>query len=77
MGRRVEDLSVEAQLERARVDLDRTVLRAPYAGRVLSTSADVGQFVNAGTRRLIVREEGAGCCGQSASATPIILPPAP
>ena len=25
--------------------------------------------------RGIVREEGAGCCGQSASAAPIILPP--
>lgn len=38
----------EAALERARRDLERTELRAPYAGRVRSESVDVGQFVERG-----------------------------
>lgn len=42
-------LSAQSQLERARVDLDRTTIRAPYAGRVLEQGADVGQFVTVGT----------------------------
>ncbi|MEM9384334.1 MAG: efflux RND transporter periplasmic adaptor subunit [Pseudomonadota bacterium] len=46
---RADLASARAQLERARVDLERTVLRAPYAGRVLSISADIGQFVAVGT----------------------------
>jgi RND family efflux transporter MFP subunit len=46
---RADLAAAKAQLERARVYLQRTVLRAPYAGRVLSISADRGQFVNAGT----------------------------
>ena len=32
-------------------------------------------ITNAGTRRLILREEGAGCCGQSTRPREIILPP--
>jgi len=32
-------------------------------------------IANAGARRLILREEGAGCCGQSTSPPPIIVPP--
>ncbi|MCP4905238.1 MAG: efflux RND transporter periplasmic adaptor subunit [bacterium] len=39
----------EARLERAARDLDRTAIRAPYRGRVLNESVDVGQFVNRGT----------------------------
>lgn len=42
-------LSARSQLERASVDLERTVIRAPYAGRVLEQSADVGQFVSVGS----------------------------
>jgi RND family efflux transporter MFP subunit len=42
-------LSAQAQLERARVDLERTRIRAPYAGRVLEQAADIGQFVSVGT----------------------------
>jgi RND family efflux transporter MFP subunit len=42
-------LSARSQLERATVDLQRTVIRAPYAGRVLEQSADVGQFVSVGS----------------------------
>ncbi len=37
-----------AQLENARLDLERTRIAAPYAGRVLSKNADVGQFVSPG-----------------------------
>ena len=42
-------LSARSQLERATVDLERTVIRAPYAGRVLEQNADVGQFVSVGS----------------------------
>lgn len=42
-------LSARSQLERAQVDLERTWIRAPYAGRVLEQSADIGQFVSVGT----------------------------
>lgn len=35
-------------LERAGIDLERTVVRAPYAGRVRNTEIDVGDFATAG-----------------------------
>ncbi len=38
----------EARLDRAERDLERTELRAPYAGRVRSERVDVGQFVTRG-----------------------------
>ncbi len=38
----------KARLERAERDLERTVLRAPFEGRVRSERVDVGQFVNRG-----------------------------
>lgn len=41
--------AAEAALEQARYDLERTVLRAPFAGRVRSKQVDVGQFVQRGT----------------------------
>lgn len=40
--------AAEATLEQARYDLDRTVLRAPFSGRVRSKQVDVGQFVQRG-----------------------------
>ena len=40
--------SAEAALEQARYDLERTVLKAPFAGRVRSKQVDVGQFVQRG-----------------------------
>jgi len=40
-------VSAEAALERARRDLERTKVRAPYDGMVLSKSVDLGQFVTA------------------------------
>jgi len=40
--------SAEATLEQARRDLDKTQLKAPFAGRVSSEDVDIGQFVNRG-----------------------------
>ena len=40
--------SAEAVLEQAKFDLERTVVRAPYVGRVRSKQVDVGQFVQRG-----------------------------
>lgn len=41
--------AAEAAVERARLNLSRTRVTAPFAGRVRSKRADVGQFVTAGT----------------------------
>lgn len=41
--------AAEAALQLAKYDLERTVLRAPFAGRVRSKQVDVGQFVQRGT----------------------------
>ncbi|MEM0895243.1 MAG: efflux RND transporter periplasmic adaptor subunit [Verrucomicrobiota bacterium] len=41
--------SAQAQVAKARRDLDRTEIRAPYTGRVLEQMVDVGQFVSTGT----------------------------
>ena len=38
-----------AQLARARLDLERTRITAPYAGRVLEQNVDIGQYVTTGT----------------------------
>lgn len=42
---RAELRSARAELTRAELDLERSVVRAPYRGRVLSQSVDRGQFV--------------------------------
>lgn len=42
-------LEAEAQLERARADIERTEIVAPFAGRVRDKQVDVGQFINRGT----------------------------
>lgn len=41
-------MDANAALERAKVDLERTVIKAPFSGRVRSESADVGQFLQKG-----------------------------
>ena len=41
--------SAEADLTQATEDLDRTIIRAPYAGMVRNKRADLGQYVNTGT----------------------------
>lgn len=40
--------SAEASLAQAEYDLERTTVRAPYAGRVRSENVDLGQFVSRG-----------------------------
>lgn len=40
--------AARAALEQAELDLERTRLRAPFAGRVLEKNVDLGQFVNRG-----------------------------
>lgn len=42
--------SARAELVRARRNLERTFIRLPYDGMVRAKEADVGQFVNPGTR---------------------------
>jgi RND family efflux transporter MFP subunit len=42
--------AAEGILEKARLDLERTKIAAPFDGRVLSKLADLGQFVSRGTR---------------------------
>jgi len=42
--------SAEAELARAQRNLERTEIRLPYEGMVLSKDADLGQFVSPGTR---------------------------
>jgi RND family efflux transporter MFP subunit len=42
--------SANAELTSARRNLERTAIRLPYEGMVLSKDADLGQFVNPGTR---------------------------
>lgn len=43
-----------AELVKAERDLDRTLIRAPYAGRILEKQVDVGQFVNTGTTLALI-----------------------
>ncbi len=38
-----------AELERARLNLERTAVAAPYAGRVLENNVDIGEYVSPGT----------------------------
>ncbi len=41
--------SAEARVENARLNLERTTITAPYAGRILEKRVDIGQFVNSGS----------------------------
>ena len=41
-------LSAEAALAQAEYDLERTIVRAPYAGRVRQERVDIGQFLSQG-----------------------------
>jgi len=41
--------SMNALVQRAQLDLDRTLMVAPYDGIVLESDVDLGQFVNRGT----------------------------
>ncbi len=46
--------SAEAELVRAKRDLERTFVRLPYGGIVRAKETDIGQFVNPGTRLGVV-----------------------
>lgn len=41
--------SAQARLKQEELDLSRTLIQAPYAGRVLKKNVDIGQFVSKGT----------------------------
>ena len=41
--------AAEGNLKRAQLNLERSQIRAPYAGRVRAKNADIGQFVNPGS----------------------------
>jgi len=41
--------AAKAQLAQAQLDYSRTTISAPFAGRILSKSAEIGQFVSRGT----------------------------
>ena len=41
--------SAEASVERAQRDLNRTIIKAPFEGRILNKSVDIGQSVSPGT----------------------------
>lgn len=42
--------AARAELSKAERDLDRTEVKAPYAGRILEQSVDIGQYVSPGTQ---------------------------
>ncbi len=41
--------AAEAKLAKAKLDVERTQIRAPYSGRILSKSVDIGEVVSANT----------------------------
>ena len=41
--------AAEAKLKKAKLDVERTQIRAPYPGRILSKSVDIGEVVSANT----------------------------
>ena len=43
-------LSAQADLDNAKLQLSRTIIRAPFNGRIRDRFADIGQFVGPGTR---------------------------
>ena len=43
-------ISAKAGLEKARLDIKRTQISAPFAGRIRETLVDIGQYVTAGTQ---------------------------
>jgi RND family efflux transporter MFP subunit len=48
-GARAAVASAQARLVQAKLNLERTTILAPYAGRVLERNVDIGQFVSPGT----------------------------
>lgn len=52
--------SAQADLQRARVDMDRTVIRAPYDGLLREKRVDLGQYVGTGTALALAWATDAG-----------------
>jgi len=51
--------AAEADLQQALINLERTSIRAPFAGRVRQTEVDLGQYVSAGTQVAAIFDIGA------------------
>ena len=49
LGAKAALASAEAELKQVRLDLQRTRIKAPYAGRILEQQVDIGQYVSPGT----------------------------
>ncbi|MBT5168007.1 MAG: efflux RND transporter periplasmic adaptor subunit, partial [Opitutales bacterium] len=47
---RASTASAKARLDNAQRNLDRTKIRAPYAGRIMSKSVDIGQYISPGNQ---------------------------
>lgn len=45
---KANEASAQARLDNAELNLERTRIAAPYAGRILSKNVDIGQFVTSG-----------------------------
>lgn len=50
--------AAKADRDQARLDLDRTGVKAPFAGRVVETLVDIGQFVSPGTKLARIHSTG-------------------
>lgn len=49
LGAKAALASAQAELKQVRLDLQRTHIKAPYAGRILEQQVDIGQYVSTGT----------------------------
>ncbi len=50
--------AAKADRDQARLDLERTAVKAPFAGRVVETLVDLGQYVTAGTKLASIHSVG-------------------
>ena len=50
--------AAKADRDQAKLDLERTAVKAPFAGRVVETLVDIGQFVTPGTRLARIHSVG-------------------
>ncbi|WP_236250545.1 efflux RND transporter periplasmic adaptor subunit [Microbulbifer sp. ALW1] len=50
--------AAKADRDQAKLDLDRTAVKAPFAGRVVETLVDIGQYVTPGTKLARIHSVG-------------------
>ncbi len=50
--------AAKADRDQAKLDLERTAVKAPFAGRVVETLVDIGQYVTAGTKLARIHSVG-------------------